>query len=71
MIVVPTQSVLGLIAAAMLAGGLPDLATTVENARTNLRSNLSLQQGLGNLQTNLDPGNAAANLQKNLGGGTS
>jgi hypothetical protein len=47
--------------------GVPDLPTTVGNARTNLRNNLSLQQGLENLQKNLDPGTAGVNLKKNLG----
>jgi hypothetical protein len=49
--------------------GVPDLPTTVADARTNLRDNLSLQKGLENLQRNLDPGAAGDNLQKNLGVG--
>ncbi|MDT5186023.1 MAG: hypothetical protein QOJ20_1915 [Mycobacterium sp.] len=47
--------------------GVPDLPTTVGDARTNLRDNLSLQQGLENLQKNVDPGTAGDNLKKNLG----
>ena len=40
--------------------GVPDSATTADNARTNLRNNLNLQQGLGNLQKNLNPKNWGA-----------
>jgi hypothetical protein len=37
--------------------GVPDIPTTIGNAKTNLRNNLSPQQGLENLQKNLDPRN--------------
>jgi len=40
--------------------GVPDLATSVENARTNLRNNLNA----------LKPQNAMGQLRKNLGLGT-
>jgi hypothetical protein len=47
--------------------GVPDLATTVGNARTNLQNNFSPERALENLKDNLDPGKAVDNLKGNLG----
>jgi hypothetical protein len=47
--------------------GVPDLAITAGNVRTNLQDNLNLQRGMENLRKSLDSGTAADNLKKNLG----
>ena len=46
--------------------GVPDLAGTFGQVRTNLANNFSPQVTAGNLRGNLDPGTAAGHLQGNL-----
>ena len=43
--------------------GVPDLAGTFGQVRTNLANNFSPQVTAGNLRGNLDPGTAAGNLE--------
>ena len=43
--------------------GVPDLAGTFGQVRTNLANNFSPQEAAGNLRGNLDPGTAAGNLE--------
>ena len=43
--------------------GVPDLAGTFGQVRTNLAKNFSPQEAAGNLRRNLDPGTAAGNLE--------
>ena len=50
--------------------GVPDLAGTFGQVRTNLENNFSPKVAAGNLQGNLDPGTAAGHLQGNLDPGT-
>jgi hypothetical protein len=50
--------------------GVPDLAGTFGQVRTNLTTNFSPQVAAGHLQGNLNPGTAAGNLQGNLNPGT-
>jgi hypothetical protein len=50
--------------------GVPDLAGTFGQVRTNLANNFSPQVAAGHLQGNLDPGTAAGHLQGNLDPGT-
>ena len=50
--------------------GVPDLAGTFGQVRTNLANNFSPQEAAGNLRGNLDPGTAAGHLQGNLDPGT-
>ena len=50
--------------------GVPDLAGTFGQVRTNLANNFSPKVAAGNLQGNLDPGTAAGHLQDNLDPGT-
>jgi hypothetical protein len=46
--------------------GLPDLAGTFGNIRTNLANNFSPSAAVGNLQNNFSPSKAAQNVQNNF-----